>query len=176
MATDVGISAVLAFLHELFPTREIGEATLDAWALMFDDWTDDELRACAVQAAKAPGRTFFPTPGEIRAYRVVPTIDAGAVLRRISKMGTHNPNGWLYPRLDVVRAELGDAVASAYAAAGGERCFAEGGVSQDIACRTFATELADAVRASPTVAHLLLQTIASSGYIAGTKRLALTAG
>jgi hypothetical protein len=151
MASNAAIAGALALLHELYPTREIGPNTAPAWALVFADWDDETLTACVKRAAATPGRTFFPTPGEIAAFRPVPMVDGPAILRRISALGTYNPNGWLYPRIETVRDAMGDAVASAYAAAGVERCFADDdSITQDIARRAFATELTSAQKANPT--------------------------
>lgn len=148
MASDRGISGVLAFLHELFPTREIGPATLDAWALVFADWDDDELQRCAVLAAKTPGRTFFPTPGEIAAFAPKPPApDVDALLLKIHDLGEYSPRvGWCYPSLQSIREQLGEAVGDAYAEAGAGRCFADAdrngqSTTRDIARREFAAAL-----------------------------------
>lgn len=156
MASDTAVAGILAFLHELFPTRELSDRALDAWLIVFADWSDDELKACARAAAREPGRAFFPTPGEIAAYRPVPTVDVDQVLGRIAKLGGHNPRtGWVYPRAEDVRAQLGPAIADAYAAAGGDQCFAvatsDGAtVTRDIARRAFAAELTTAQRREPS--------------------------
>jgi hypothetical protein len=140
MASDKGVSAVLALLHELYPTRDIGSATLDAWALAFAEWTDDELLAAARRAATTPGRTFFPTPGEIAEMRVVESVvDSGKLLRTIEKMSAYSPQvGMIAPNVQQVRDVHGDAIADAYAAAGGGiRCFANDDTSRSIAAREF---------------------------------------
>ena len=148
MASDEGVSTVLAFLHELYPSREIGPATLDAFAFAFADWSDADLHACAKQAAATPGRTFFPTPGEIAAFRkVTPIVDAARLLRQIEKLG-HNVagQGYFAPQVWLVREKLGDVVADAYASAGGPpRCFSDEEITRNIAFREFqkyATEYA----------------------------------
>lgn len=151
MATPRVIASVLAYLHELYPSRDIGVATTEAWAITFADWDDVEFQACARNAASTPGRTFFPTPGEIAACRALPALDTGKILRRISALGTYNPNGWLYPSIETVRDGLGDAIATAYGAAGAERCFAnDESITQDIARRTFSTELVAAQKLNPS--------------------------
>ncbi len=156
MASKPAIAAVLSYLHELYPTREVKASTGEAWAMVFAEWPDDELQACAMKAAAERGRTFFPTPGEISAYRAVPTVDAAAILRRISKLGTYNPNrGWIYPRTETVRAALGDAIATAYNDAGGERCFSgEESVTQEIARRTFDKALNETAAKHPELLQL----------------------
>lgn len=151
MASKMAIAGVLAFLHELYPSREIGTATAEAWSMTFAEWDDATLESCARSAALTPGRSFFPTPGEIAAFRVAEPVDAGALLREISALGQYNPHsGWLYPRIDAVRERLGDAIASAYAAAGAERCFADDdSTTQSIARRAFGVELAAAQKLHP---------------------------
>jgi hypothetical protein len=156
MANDREVASVLAFLHELFPTREISAATLDAWALVFEDWTGEELLTCAKLAAKSTGRTFFPTPGEIAAYRVAqPVVDSAVMLRKIERLSVYHPaSGMIAPRVESVRAAFGDDVADAYATAGGARCFADNETTRDIACREFQKALTEYV-AHPTQRAIL---------------------
>ncbi len=156
MASKTAIATVLAYLHELYPTREIQPATAQAWAMVFAEWPDDELQACAMKAAAERGRTFFPTPGEISAYRAIPTVDAAAILRRISKLGTYNPNrGWIYPRIETVRAALGDAIANAYSEAGTDRCFADDdSITQGIAHRMFEKCITETATKDPSALQL----------------------
>ena len=140
MASKTAIAGVLAYLHELYPTREIGPATGEAWALTFADWDDAELQVCAKQAATTAGRTFFPTPGEIAACRTTtPIVDAARLLRRIESLGRHNAvSGYIAPEVEYVRRQLGDVIADAYAAAGGgSRCFSEDPTTRSIAYREF---------------------------------------
>jgi hypothetical protein len=147
MASSQAIAAVLAFLQEIFPTRDINANTANAWSIMFEEWSDADLTTYARLAAKERGRKFFPTAPEVMACRPVPAIDSARILRQIGALGTYNPHGWLYPRIETVREKLGDGIADAYAAAGGERCFAdEGSATSDIARRTFAAELTAAGR------------------------------
>ena len=164
MASSKAIAATLALLHELFPTREITTNTAEAWSMMFDDWTDEDLMACTRIAAKQPGRKFFPTPPEIMDCRPAAVVDSGKILRQISALGAYNPNGWVYPSIERVRETMGGAVAEAYAVAGAERCFADDGtVTQDIACRTFAAELKATRRRYDTP---LLATTTGQGILA----------
>ncbi len=150
MASNRGIARVLAVLHELFPTREITPATLDAWEIVFGpDWTDEELRECAIRAAKEPGRSFFPAPGDIIAHRPRPAIDIDALKRQIERLGHYNPNtGWILPTTEAVRAELGDGIAGAYAQVG-ERLFSDNPTTASIADSAFREGMA-AVEAPPT--------------------------
>jgi len=155
MASDAAVGRMLAILHELFPTRDLSPATLDAWALVFADWDDAEFQTCAMAAAREPSRTFFPTPGEVAAHRASPVVDTDVLLARISKLGTHHPNaGWLYPRVDAVRTAFGNATADAYAAAGGPLCYADdardgSSTTRDIARQRFAAELRASVKRDP---------------------------
>lgn len=155
MASDRVVASVLAMLHELYPTREITPTTLDAFAVAFADVSDDEFRQLAVRAAREPGRSFFPTPGDILGQRPSPVFDIDRILARVSGLGHHNPNrGWIYPTPEVVRRELGDAIADAYVGAGTTQCFApESGdgsaVGRDIARRQFAKDLIIAAKRSP---------------------------
>lgn len=161
MASDIGISRTLAFLHELFPTRDIGPATLDAWALVFESWPDDLLQSCAVKAAKEPGRTFFPTPGEVGAYAPPPPVDTLAVLYRIEQLGHYEPTqGWVLPTFEQIRDALGDEIARAYTVAGAKQLFADDAkdgthVTRDIARRTFAQELEKVNKTSPERLRLM---------------------
>lgn len=161
MASDVGLSRALAFLHELFPTRDIGPATLDAWALVFESWPDDLLQSCAVQAAKEPGRTFFPTPGEVAAYAPPPPVDTLAVLYRIEQLGHYEPvQGWVLPTFEQIREALGDEIARAHTTAGSRQLFADDAkdgthVTRDIARRTFGVELEKVNKTNPERLRLM---------------------
>ena len=156
MANFETIARGLSLLHESYPTRPITAETGPAWELMFSGTADEDfLRACRVLAVER-GRTFFPTAGEVMdVANPVRPIDTEALLKRISSLGAWNPNmGWLYPRVDDVRKAMGDGIADAYAAAGASRCFADSAndgssITRDIACRTFATELAIIQRTDP---------------------------
>lgn len=155
VATDRAIAGILAMLHELFPTRDIGERTLDAFALVFADWSDEELQTCAAACARESGRTFFPTPGEIAAHRQLPPIDVERLLAQISKLGSHDPRkGWIYPSPEQIRDAFGSPIADAYLAAGGARCFAQeasdgSSITRDIARREFGEQLATVQRRHP---------------------------
>ena len=154
MASKTTIAAVLAYLHELYPSREISAATAEAWALTFAGWDDATLEACARRAATTPGRTFFPTPGEITALASAPVFDSSALLRQIAKLATYNPNvGMIPPNVGQVREALGDLIADAYASAGTDRLASEDETTRSIAERDFAKalELYAATPATPRV-------------------------
>lgn len=152
MASKATIAGVLAYMHELYPTREIGTATAEAWAMAFADWDDADLQACARQAATTPGRTFFPTPGEIAAFRPASTVDSPKILRQIERLGVNLPGaGYVAPQVDAVRAALGDVIADAYATAGaGSRVFSDDETTRAIAYREF-HKSATAYAAMPAV-------------------------
>jgi hypothetical protein len=140
MATKAAIATVLAYLHELYPSREVSAVTADAWAHTFALWTDEDLARCAHQAAATPGRRFFPTPGEIAEFRAEPTpvINAPAILRQIEKLSAYSPQaGMIPPPVVTVRERFGNAAADAYAAAGVHRCFANDDTTRSIAEREF---------------------------------------
>jgi hypothetical protein len=138
MASKAAVAGVLAYLHELYPTREIGAATAEAWAMTFADWDDATIEACARLAAAEPGRTFFPTPGELVAHRPRPTIDTARLLRLVERLSVYVPaSGMIAPNVETVRAQLGADVADAYAAAGGALVFSANETSRNIASREF---------------------------------------
>lgn len=178
MASNAAVATVLALLHEFYPSRDMTDETLPAWTIVFRDWSDEELQACALAAAQEPSRAFFPTPGEIAAHRAPPMIDTDVLLARISKLGHYNPNvGWMYPRVEEVRAALGAAVADAYAAAGAQACFADdardgSSTSREIARQRFTAELRTAAKRNP--AALLPE--APAQQLLGRGPLALVTG
>jgi len=159
MASDEAISGALAFLHELFPTRAVGPATLDAWSVVFADWSDAQVHDCAVRAARETGRVFFPTPGEIIAHRSVAPVralDTEGLLKRIGALGSYDPRtGWCWPSLEKVRIEIGAAEATAYGLVGPSRLFSDTANTRDIAQRDFTRALGEAVgRAGPATVAL----------------------
>lgn len=141
MANPRAIAATLAYLHELYPTREIGAATSDAWAMTFVEWTDDELLEAAKRAACTPGRSFFPTPGEITALRLgdaPPVVNGAAILNQIEKLSAYSPQaGMVAPPVNTVREQFGPLAADAYATAGAHRCFSNDDTTRSIAQREF---------------------------------------
>jgi hypothetical protein len=159
MASPRAIAAVLAYLHELYPTREIGVATSDAWALTFADWDDETLTACARSAAATPGRVFFPTPGEIAEQRagVAPVVNGAAILRQIEKLSAYSPQaGLIAPPVVKVREEFGALAADAYARAGAHRCFSNDETTRSIAQREFQKALEE-YAAQPTQTRPLIE-------------------
>jgi hypothetical protein len=147
MASNNTITDVLALLHELYPTREIGANTAPAWAMAFAEWDDATLQSCVRQAATTPGRAFFPTPGEIAAFKPTGTplaFDVEKVLRQIDALGTYSPMAGRIPTYPgAVRLALGDIVADAYATVGGERLFSDDETTRNIARRDFVSRLTE---------------------------------
>lgn len=151
MASERAVATGLAMMHECFPTREITPATAKAFGLLFEDTPDtDFLKACKV-LCRENGRTFFPSPGEIFAVLAPApaSYDIDSLCATIHDLGSYDPiRGWCYPSIQTLREKLGDAVADAYALAGGSaQVFANAdsdgrSVGRDIARRTLAKELA----------------------------------
>ena len=166
MASREAIAKGLAFLHELFPTRALTERTGEAWSQVFQAVGDDAFLGACMAASREPGRTFFPTPGELweflRPIEALP--DATTVLRQIEKMSVYNPaSGMIPPRVQDVRVALGDAAADAYGYAGPTRLFSDDETARDIAMRDFATTLQRGQREH----RPLLPGVASQRQLAG---------
>jgi hypothetical protein len=156
MADRRTIAVGLATLHEAYPTRAITEQTAEVWLRLFEPVPNAAFLAACERVAVQPGRTFFPTPGEVMAVAAPsPVVDTDTLLRAIQGMGEYNPHvGMLPPRVEAVRHRYGDAVADAYAEAGPSRLFADddrdgSSVTRDIARRAFSGTIAEAVAANP---------------------------
>lgn len=68
MASISVITKYLALFQELYPTRDITGLTADAWEYALADVGDRAFEWSADKILREPGRTFFPTPNEIRSY------------------------------------------------------------------------------------------------------------
>ena len=79
MATEKAIATLLAYFHELYPTREITESTPEAWRWALTDVSDARLQDAMQRIVREPGRTFFPTPNELRQH--LPAIRAQGALQ-----------------------------------------------------------------------------------------------
>lgn len=66
MASTTTVKRMLQYLHEAYPTRDISPLTLEAWCAALGDLTDDQVTAAVRKVLCESGRTFFPTPNEIR--------------------------------------------------------------------------------------------------------------
>ena len=142
MASDQAIMRVLAFFHQLFPTRDIGVGLLDAWARIFGDakYTDAALELAAQKTAEEIGREFFPTPGALLVYLPrTAAVSATELLRRIVALGHEGPHfEWVLPTVERVRGALGDGIAAAYGAVGPHRLNSDNPTTREIAERDFA--------------------------------------
>lgn len=142
MATAESIARGLALLHESFPTRGISAETGKAWALIFDGVSDKDFLSACLTAARTPGRTFFPTTGELMGLAApTPQVNAEAVLLEIQALATYRPTGMLWPMVELVSDTFGGHIASAYAAAGSARVFSDNPTTREIAQREFAKAL-----------------------------------
>lgn len=146
MASKNAVGLALSTLIETFPTREITAQTANVWMGVLSETNDDALGRAVLRLCRDPQRKFFPTSGElfaeIQTEVVKAVIDVEQIQRRISALGSYNPNmGWMYPSAAVVRQELGDAVADAYSACGGAKLFSDDDVGRSIAEREFRKEI-----------------------------------
>lgn len=131
--------------------REPSEAALLAYRDHLNDagLTTEEF----VSAAKRLYATEdFPPPAQrfVDTVRPTPAIDTDSLLRRINKLGSYNPHtGWSAPRADKVREAFGEAVASAYSAAGGPARLLDSHseTTREIARQEFERELRAVVKA-----------------------------
>lgn len=75
MLTVSDCAKVLASELVFFPTYELSEPLIRAWASHFKDVEPAEFSQAFRQAIQEPGRKFAPTPGEIRA--IINNLRAG---------------------------------------------------------------------------------------------------
>jgi len=61
------MSLILCKFVTLFPNFTLSEATIKTWHSLFDDEDPIMFHSVFKLLAKAPGRAFFPTPGEVNA-------------------------------------------------------------------------------------------------------------
>lgn len=143
MASKKAVARMLAVMHEGYPTRPITKNTPQVWFALFRDVADDALLAAVFSVCNEPGRTFFPTPGDIRAYLAPPkpVINADEILNSIAGMSQYTPHGYLHARPEQVRARHGAAVAIAYGQVGANRLFSDSETTRSIAERDFAIAL-----------------------------------
>ena len=138
----------------------IAEATIALYYVTLSEQMTTGQFETAARAVFADYDDFgFPPPGVfLKALAgASPPVDVDAVLDRVSKLGEYNPHrGWIYPRPETVRLALGDAIANAYAAAGGAALFADASadgtsITRDIARRTFAKDVQVAQERTPAM-------------------------
>lgn len=142
MPSNANLARGMAILQAAFP-RDVTDDVTAVYRLGLADLSEDQYLA-GINACVKECR-YFPTVSEIReraGLNKKVAIDTDAALGAISALGSYNPNvGWLYPRVEAVRAAFGDAVGAAYGMAGAARCFSDNEVSRDIARRVFSEEL-----------------------------------
>lgn len=66
MPSRLIIVQYLGLFHELYPTRELTDLTAEAWQVALADVGDGNFEWAARRLLTEPGRTYFPTPNEIR--------------------------------------------------------------------------------------------------------------
>lgn len=159
MATREAVAKTLAVFGALFP-RDITPELVSIYHAALSDVSDDALRVAmgkCVQTAR-----FFPQPAEIRdtvGANAKPLPDVDGIVERLKGMCDYHPQyGTTMPRVERVRAELGDAIADAYGFVGPKRLeavvFGGEGTGADIAAREFAEHLLDAQQAGAEVRML----------------------
>lgn len=147
MATSRAVAAALAVLGRAF-AGVVDEERVDVYCAALEDLSDADLAIATAHVVKTHTGEFIPPPAVLRkAVAPAPiAVDSSAVLRRIENLAIYSPQaGMIYPRGDVVRDALGEAIAYAYAAAGGERVFSDNETTREIATREFQKALAEAV-------------------------------
>lgn len=143
MASPEIIGRGIIALHEAFPSREVTERTAELWIRMFRNVTDEQFTRAVEEVLADPKREFFPAPGVLIGIirGPAPVLDLPAVVRRIESLGHYTPtSGWIWPRVDIVRETLGDAVATAYGQVG-FRLGADDETTRSIAFRDFTAEI-----------------------------------
>ncbi len=150
MASKAMVAKCLAMMSRSF-AGEVDDERVRLYHAAFDDLDDAQIERATTIVVRQWTGAFIPPPAVIRAAvaPAAPAVDAGALARRISKLGFYHPTGWVYPRIDKVRDELGEVVAYAYAAAGRERLYAENDTTRDIAEREFEKSLIEGMKRAP---------------------------
>lgn len=146
MASSTAVSAALKMLARAF-AGSVDVERIELYRAALEDLSDAELAAATTIVIKTHTGDFIPPPAVLRkAVAPAPiAVDAHALVRRIEKLATYNPNvGMIYPATSVVHEQLGEAIAYAYAAAGGPRLFSEDDTGREIATREFQRAMAEA--------------------------------
>lgn len=149
MTTRAGVATVLAYLHELYPGRQVTAETGAAWLNATNDLQDAVLLALARAYAADPESRYFPAPSQLRGYlpkhaaEALPDLES--TLRAIDGMGHYDPRaGWVRPRKETVQEKLGPAIAFAYGYVGPSLLFSENEQTRSIALRDFRLALEEA--------------------------------
>ena len=136
-------------LSEAYPTKTFTTATRTVYAIALAEISDDDLGRGVERLLRDRGRKFFPTTGELLEASAPPAevVDVSDTLRRIDRLGTYLPSaGHIPPRVETVRAALGDPVADAYAEASPSRLFSDDPTTREIAVLAFAKAIAEGRR------------------------------
>ena len=157
MASTRGVVASLKILGRAF-AGTIDDARVEVYAAALEDLSDEQLATATARVVKTHTGEYIPPPAIIRraAGADQPAVlDVASAVRRIEQLAIYNPAvGMIYPSVRVVREQLGDAVAYAYAAAGG-RLFSDDTTGQAIARREFQKAFEQAARTPGAVFPVL---------------------
>jgi hypothetical protein len=115
MASREAVAAGLAVLQQCAPTRDIDTDTLRIWQTLFADDSDAAFLTACRTLAREPGRTFFPSPGEVVAAMrpPQPPIDIDRLCWLLGGLTTYTPHGTRPPALADIADLFGPAVAEA---------------------------------------------------------------
>jgi hypothetical protein len=155
VASINAVVAMLAVFAEYYPTRPVGKRTAQFYHEGLLDLSDEQIAAAVEIIRQQPGRTFFPTINEVRdtTRRKLAPVDIGKATRVIFALGHYSPHaGQQPPSVDVVRNNLGEAMAAAYAGVGAARLFSTNDTTREIAEREFGellSEIPETQRALP---------------------------
>lgn len=147
MASVMAVSAALKLLARVF-AGEVTPEKAQLYAAALGDVSDEQVAASVAVLIKTHVGQFLPVPAQIReacGANDHPPIDTAGVICSIERLGApqfvdgfSEQTGWSAPRVERVRAELGDAVADAYGAVGGgSRLFCDDETGRTIAERDF---------------------------------------
>jgi hypothetical protein len=168
MATSKAVLSALKLLSRAF-AGVVDAERVELYRVALADMTDEEIERATVLVIRNHTGEFIPPPAVLRkAVAPAPVaVDAPGIIRRIEKLATYNPNcGMLYPAVDTVREQLGEAASYAYAAAGGPRLFAEDDTTRSIATREFQRAMVEAA-SRPTAQ---LPVITAQSLVASSSR------
>jgi hypothetical protein len=146
VASVKAVAASLKLLARAF-AGVVDDARVEVYNAALEDLTDAQLAAATTIVIKTHTGEFIPPPAVLlkAVAPVAVAVDASAIVRRIEKLATYSAHaGMIYPGVDQVRAELGETVAYAYAAAGGPRIFSENDTTRSIAEREFSKAITEA--------------------------------
>jgi hypothetical protein len=146
MASSEAVLSALKMLSRAF-AGVVDAERVELYRVALGDLTDEEIVTATTLVIRNHTGEFIPPPAVLRkAVAPAPVVvDAHALIRQIEKLATYSPAaGMICPPTSVVREQLGDATAYAYAAAGGARLFSENETGRDIAAREFQRAMTEA--------------------------------